>query len=80
MSLTNEQKKDLKQLDKVLHKFEKSALESSIDLDVFMTGYGDDEIEIYASEKISQKENAEKRKKAFVKQTAPEQGKRIYHD
>lgn len=68
MSLTKEQKKDLKELGKQLHEFEAMALESNIDLDVFMTGYGEDGIQLYSTEKISQKGNAGKRKKVFESQ------------
>ena len=65
MTLTSEQKKDLKVLGKQLREIEKMAQEQSIDLDVFITEYGDDGVNLYATEKISQK--AARRKTVFEK-------------
>ena len=68
MSLTSEQRKDLKVLGRRFREIEKMAAENSIDLDVFMTGYDDEGISIYATEKITQEEKAGKRKSVFEKQ------------
>jgi hypothetical protein len=67
MSLTSEQKKDLRAIGKQLRLLERTALENSIDLDVFMTEYGENGIGLYATEIISQKANAGERKSVFEK-------------
>lgn len=71
MSLTSEQKKDLKQLGKQLRDLEKTAMENSIDLDVFITEYVDDDINLFATEKISQNSGAGTRKRVFEKHAPP---------
>jgi hypothetical protein len=67
MSLTSEQKRYMKAISKQLREIERIALENSIDLDVFITGYNEEGVSLYATEKISQKENAGKRKRIFEK-------------
>jgi len=67
MSLTSEQKRYMKAISKQLREIERIALENSIDLDVFITGYNEEGVSLYATEKISQKESAGKRKKVFEK-------------
>jgi hypothetical protein len=67
MSLTSEQQKQMKAISKQLREIERVALENSIDLDVFITGYDDEGISIYATERINHKESAVKRKKVFEK-------------
>ncbi len=79
MSLTNDQKKDLKELGKKFREIEKTTMEGNIDLDVFMTGYGDDGIQLYGTEKISQKANAGKRKNVFERHTGEQKKQALKH-
>lgn len=67
MSLSKEQKKDLSQLGEYFRQIEKIGVENNIDLDVFMSEYKADGFAVYATEKVSLSENAEKRKKVFQK-------------
>ncbi len=67
MSLSKEQKKDLSQLGEYFRQIEKIGIENNIDLDVFMSDYKDDGFAVYATEKVSLNENAEKRKNVFQK-------------
>lgn len=67
MSLSKEQKKDLSQLGEYFRQIEKIGVENNIDLDVFMSDYKDDGFAVYATEKVSLTENAEKRKNVFQK-------------
>ncbi|MBP9123878.1 MAG: hypothetical protein KBF60_12090 [Ignavibacteriaceae bacterium] len=67
MSLSNEQKKDLNQLGEYFRQIEKIAIENNIDLDVFMSQYTDNGFAVYATEKVSLSEKAEKRKTVFQK-------------
>jgi len=65
MSLTREQKKDLKQLSEFLKKAERLNIDDNIDLDVYMTEYNRNGFSIYSTEKIGINSNAEERKKVF---------------
>jgi hypothetical protein len=67
MSLSKEQKKDLEHLGEYFRKLEKIAVENNIDLDVFMTEYNSEGVEVYATEKVSLGDKAEKRKSVFEK-------------
>ena len=67
MTLTKEQKRNLQQMSEYLKKIEKLSKENNLDLDVFMTNYTGDDINIYATEKIDLSSTAEKRKKIFEK-------------
>ena len=67
MSLSNEQKKDLSKLGEYFRQIEKIAIENNIDLDVFMSQYTDNGFAVYATEKVSIGESAEKRKNVFQK-------------
>jgi hypothetical protein len=67
MTLTKEQKRNLEKLTEYLRKVEKLKVENNIDLDVFMTEYKDDDISIYATEKVDLVANAAKRKSVFEK-------------
>ena len=67
MSLSNEQKKDLSKLGEYFRQIEKIAIENNIDLDVFMSQYTDNGLAVYATEKVSIGESAEKRKNVFQK-------------
>jgi hypothetical protein len=67
MTLTNGQKKDLKELGKRLRELERLTTANSIDLDVFITGYDENGVSIYSTEQVSQRSNAAERKKVFEK-------------
>jgi hypothetical protein len=67
MTLTKEQKRNLEKLTEYLRKVEKLKIENNIDLDVFMTEYKEDDISIYATEKVDLVANAAKRKSVFEK-------------
>jgi hypothetical protein len=69
MSLSQEQKKDLEKLGDQFRKLEKIAIENNIDLDVFMSEYNENGFSVYATESVSIKENAEKRKNVFQRST-----------
>jgi len=79
MSLTSEQKKDLNELGNKFREIEKVLTESNIDLDVFMTGYGDDGIQLYATEKVSRVVNAGKRKSVFEKHNGEAKKSAVKH-
>ncbi len=67
MSLSKEQKKDLEHLGEYFRKLEKISTENKIDLDVFMSDYHDENFAVYATEKVSLENKAEKRKSVFEK-------------
>jgi hypothetical protein len=69
MSLTREQKKDLKELNRYFEKIKEFAHSNSIDLDVYMSEYAEDGFPGYATEKISlaRKEVLEKEGKRKTK-------------
>lgn len=67
MSLSKEHQKDLENLKEYFEKIERMAEENNIDLDVFMSQYHDDGYAVYATEKVSIYEKANKRKKVFEK-------------
>lgn len=67
MSLSPEQKKDLDKLGDQFRKLEKIAIENNLDLDVFMSEYNENGFSVYATESVSLKQNAEKRKNVFQK-------------
>ncbi|MBL0103281.1 MAG: hypothetical protein IPP51_05685 [Bacteroidetes bacterium] len=67
MSLSKEQKKDLEHLGEYFRKLEKISIENNIDLDVFMTEYNSEGVEVYATEKVSLGDKAVKRKNIFEK-------------
>jgi len=67
MTLTKEQKRNLEKLTEYLRKVEKLKIENNIELDVFMTEYKDDDISIYATEKVDLVANAATRKSVFEK-------------
>jgi hypothetical protein len=67
MTLTKEQKRNLQQLTEYLKKIEKLKIEDNIDLDVYMTEYKDDDISIYATEKVDLVADAARRKSVFEK-------------
>lgn len=71
MSLSKEQKKDLDQIGQELRKLEQLAIENKLDLDVFMTSYTDEGVDVYATEKVSMEAQASKRKKVFEKAGKP---------
>ena len=57
MSLTKEQKKDLSQLSRYFEKVEKLAAKNNLDLDVFISEYKDNGYAVYATEKVSLKDD-----------------------
>ncbi len=67
MSLSKEQKKQLDELGRYLKKIEELTIEDNIDLDVFMSEYKDSGYAVYATEKVSIPEKAQKRKAVFEK-------------
>jgi len=69
MSLSKEQKQELGELNRYLKKIEELTVENNIDLDVFMSEYKDSGFAVYATEKVTVNENAQKRKKVFEKST-----------
>ena len=69
MSLSKEQKKELDELGRYLKKIEELTTENNIDLDVFMSEYKDSGYAVYATEKVSVIEGAQKRKRVFQKES-----------
>ena len=67
MSLSKEQKKELDELGRYLKKIEELTVENNIDLDVFMSEYKESGYAVYATEKVSVNEKAQKRKRVFEK-------------
>jgi hypothetical protein len=57
MSLTKEQKKDLSQLSRYFEKVEKLAAKNNLDLDVYISEYWDNGYAVYATEKVSLKDD-----------------------
>ncbi len=71
MSLSKEQRRDLNELSRHLRKIEKLQVDDNIDLDVYMTEYKEEGFAVYATEKVSVKEENIKRKKVFEKAVKP---------
>ena len=67
MTLTKEQKRNLEQLTEYLKKIEKQGIENNLDLDVYMTDYSDDDIAVYATERVNLVADAARRKNIFEK-------------
>ncbi len=67
MSLSKEQKKELKELSRHLRKIEELTVDNNIDLDVFMSEYKESGFAVYATETVSVNDKAQKRKKIFEK-------------
>ncbi len=67
MTLTKEQKRNLEQLTEYLKKVEKLGIENNLDLDVYMTDYSDDDIAVYATERVNLVADAARRKNIFEK-------------
>jgi hypothetical protein len=71
MSLSKEQKKELDELGRYLKKIEELTIDNNIDLDVFMSEYNESGFAVYATEKVSVNDKAEKRKRVFEKSVKP---------
>jgi hypothetical protein len=67
MSLTKEQKKELERLSEQFRKMEQISTSSNVDLDVYMSDYKEDGFEVYATERISLKDQVKKRKAILEK-------------
>jgi len=67
MSLSKEQRRDLKELNRHLKEIEKLQVDDNIDLDVYMSEYKEEGFAVYATEKVSVNEENMKRKKVFEK-------------
>lgn len=66
MALSKEQQKELKKLGAELEKIEQYAIENNLDLDVFISTYGENGYSDCATEKVSMDEKSAARKEVFA--------------